>query len=172
MVEIEESPRIDRRTIVGLSVGLGLLLVAAMAFAGFRIFRKIKPRIIRAMIREYLTTLVSCALYVRSVDRRPENIIEAYRETSMSSGGVSPLMTSRGILYTPRVEGKNARSLSERYSDPDVEAERTSTHHHSTDSTGHRGPPLASISTRTSVLSDSSDEGSLASLPSYHSQRR
>ncbi|KAJ8697424.1 hypothetical protein PTI98_004232 [Pleurotus ostreatus] len=149
-------PRIDRRTIVGLSVGLGLLLVAAIVFAGFCVFKKVKPRIIRAMIH-----------------RRPENIIEAYRETSMSSGGMSPLIKSGGLLYTPRVEGKHAIFLSERYSDPDVEAGRTSTAHPSMDSAGHRGPPLVSNSTRTSVLSDSSyDEGSMASLPSYHSQRR
>ncbi|KAL4255190.1 hypothetical protein AB1N83_012905 [Pleurotus pulmonarius] len=151
-------PRFDRRTIVGLSVGLGLLLVAAMAFAGFRVFKKVKPRILRAMIH-----------------RRPENIIEAYRESSTSSGGTTPLIPSRGVLYwyTPRAEGKNSGFLSELYSDPDVEAGRTlATSHHSTDSTGRRGSPLASNSTRTSVLSDSSDDaGSLASLPSYHSRR-
>lgn len=49
------NPRVDRRTIVGLSIVLGLISAAAMAYVGLRAFNKVKSRVIHAVSREYLT---------------------------------------------------------------------------------------------------------------------
>ncbi|KAF7433788.1 hypothetical protein PC9H_005753 [Pleurotus ostreatus] len=143
--------RVDRAT-VGLSIVLGLISATTMVYVGLRVFNKVKPRVIQAILHA-----------------RSETTIEVYREMSPSSAGMTSLITPQGTQSPPQTRDKRATFLSERRSAGDVEAGRALPGQNLARGSRRELPPLIQTSTRGSALSNSGN-GSLASLPSYRSQ--